>query len=125
MNFTSLKDRKMTETLDNVKSSYNSSLANINDKTSKFNANVLAIAGDYSTKSLDDRVAFMETMLGAKSLGGAMEAHAEYAKTCYESFVALGQLYSNLAKEAFKPLEIASPDLPSAKVISSSAAFLI
>jgi hypothetical protein len=101
----------MTEYFDNVKDSYDSHLGN---KTSKLSADVLAIvseARDYSKNSLGDRLAFLERMLKAKSFDGAMEAQAEYAKTCYEGFVAeatkMGELYSNLAKEAFNPSAMA------------------
>jgi hypothetical protein len=40
-----------------------------------------------------------------------IQIHSEYAKTSYEGFVAqakkMGELYSDLAKEAFKPIETA------------------
>jgi len=44
-----------------------------------------------------------------KSLDKAIEVQSEYAKTAYEDYTAqvtkLGQLYSELAKEAFRPYE--------------------
>ena len=50
-------------------------------------------------------------LLGAKSFDSVIQIHSEYAKTSYESFVAqakkMGELYSDLAKEFFKPIETA------------------
>ena len=44
-----------------------------------------------------------------KSLDKAIEAQTEFAKSAYETFVAESQkiagLYSDLAKQTFKPLE--------------------
>ena len=48
-------------------------------------------------------------VLGVKSPDKAIEVQSEYAKTAYEGYVThaskLGELYTNLAKEAFKPYE--------------------
>jgi hypothetical protein len=64
---------------------------------------------DYSKKSFERSSAFLEKLLGAKSYDGAIELHSEYWKSSYAGFVAqatkLGELYANLAKEAFKPFE--------------------
>ncbi|MGH9776706.1 MAG: phasin family protein, partial [Candidatus Acidiferrales bacterium] len=64
---------------------------------------------DYSKKALDNNSAFLEKLLGAKSYDTAIQIHSEYWKTSYASFVAqatkMGELYSSLAKEAFKPVE--------------------
>jgi hypothetical protein len=44
-----------------------------------------------------------------RSLDKAIEVQSEYARMAYEGYVAhaskLGELYTNLAKEAFKPYE--------------------
>jgi phasin family protein len=68
-------------------------------------------ATDYSKKSLESSTAFFEKLLGAKSLDKAIEIQTEYAKTAYESFVAqatkFGEIYTNIAKEAYKPVEAA------------------
>jgi hypothetical protein len=64
---------------------------------------------DYSKKSFEDGTAALEKLLGAKSLEKALEIQSEYAKTAYEGFVAeatkLGELYTDLAKESYKPFE--------------------
>ena len=64
---------------------------------------------DYSKKSFEEGSAAFENLLGAKSLEKAIEVQSEYVKTSYESFVAeaakLGELYTDLAKESYKPFE--------------------
>jgi hypothetical protein len=65
--------------------------------------------GDYTKKSYEDSRAFVEKLSGAKSIDKALEMQTEYAKSCYETFMADSQkiagLYSDLAKQTFKPLE--------------------
>ncbi|TIT91793.1 MAG: phasin family protein, partial [Mesorhizobium sp.] len=48
-------------------------------------------------------------LFSAKSFDKAIEIQSDYAKQSYESFVAeaakIGDLYAELAKEAYKPFE--------------------
>jgi phasin family protein len=64
---------------------------------------------DYTKRSFEDGTKTMENLLGAKSLDKAFEVQTEYAKAAYESYVSevtkLGELYSDLAREAFKPYQ--------------------
>jgi phasin family protein len=64
---------------------------------------------DYSKKVFEQSTAATEKLLGAKSLEKAIEVQSDYAKTAYETFVAeatkLGELYADLAREAYKPFE--------------------
>lgn len=64
---------------------------------------------DYSKKTAECSIAAWEKLMGAKSLEKAMEVQSEYMKSSYEDFVAeatkLGELYADLAKEAYKPFE--------------------
>ena len=64
---------------------------------------------DYSKKAFEDGTAAMEKLFGVKSFEKAIELQTEYAKTAYEGFVAeatkIGELYADLAKEAYKPFE--------------------
>ena len=70
---------------------------------------IAAEFADYSKKSFEDGSAALEKLIGAKSLDKAIEVQSEYVKTAYEGFVAqstkLGELYTDLAKETYKPLE--------------------
>ena len=65
--------------------------------------------GDYTKKSFEDTRSFVEKLSGVKSLDKAIEAQTEFAKSAYETFVADSQkiagLYTDLAKQTFKPLE--------------------
>ncbi len=74
--------------------------------------NAQAIASevvDYSKKSFEESATAWEKLMSAKSLEKAMEVQSEYLKSSYEDFVAqstkLGELYVDLAKEAYKPFE--------------------
>jgi hypothetical protein len=64
---------------------------------------------DYSKKSFEDGSSAVERLLGAKTLDKAIEVQSDYFKNAYEGFVAqatkLGELYVDLAKEAYKPYE--------------------
>jgi hypothetical protein len=72
---------------------------------------IAAETADYSKKSIESNSAFVEKLLSAKSLDDAVQIQSEHAKSAYEGFVAqatkLGELYTILAKEAFKPMESA------------------
>ncbi|MET0538508.1 MAG: phasin family protein [Xanthobacteraceae bacterium] len=64
---------------------------------------------DYSKKTFEQSTAATEKLIGAKSLDKAFEVQTDYLRNCYEGFVAeatkLGELYSDVAREAYKPFE--------------------
>jgi len=64
---------------------------------------------DYSKKSFEDSTAAFEKLMGAKTIEKAIEVQSEYFKSAYEGFVSeaskIGDLYSDLAKETYKPIE--------------------
>ncbi len=64
---------------------------------------------DYSRNVFEQGTATAERLIGAKSLDKAFEVQSDYARSSYEGFVAkatkLGELYADLAKEAYKPFE--------------------
>ena len=66
-------------------------------------------AADFAKKSFEQSTATVEKLLGAKTLDKAIEIHTDFLKTSYEGFVAqstkIGELYANVAKDAFKPYE--------------------
>ena len=77
-----------------------------------FQKSVQAIAvemTDYSKKAFEDGAAATEKLFAAKSLEKAVELQSDYFKTAYEGFVSqtakLGELYTALAQEAYKPFE--------------------
>lgn len=67
---------------------------------------------DYSKKAFENASSAFEKMVGAKSLDVAMQIQTDYSKTAFEGYVAqmtkMGEMYTNLAKEAFKPVEQAA-----------------
>jgi hypothetical protein len=70
---------------------------------------IAAETTDYSKKSVEAGSAFVEKLLGVKKFDEAISLQQDFAKTSYEGFVAqvskLGELYTNVAKEAYKPVE--------------------
>ena len=70
---------------------------------------IAAESSEYSKKSFENSSAFVEKLLGAKSIETAIQIQSEYTKTFFEGLVGYvtktGELYSNLAKEAFKPID--------------------
>ena len=74
---------------------------------------------DYSKRVFEQGTAASERLLGAKSLDKAFEVQSDYVKSSYEGFVAqatkLGELYADLAKEAYKPFEGQFGKIPAAK----------
>ncbi|WP_454917552.1 phasin family protein [Xanthobacter sediminis] len=66
---------------------------------------------DYTKSSFEQGTAALEKLLGAKSVDQAIEIQQAYLKSAYEGAVAqatkLGELYTELAKETYKPLESA------------------
>ena len=88
----------------------NAELAAKNFATFQKSAQAIAVeVADYSKKSFEDGSAAFEQLIGAKSLDKAIEVQTTYFKNAYEAFVAeatkLGGLYSDLAKDAYKPFE--------------------
>lgn len=74
---------------------------------------------NYSKKSAESSAAAWERLLSAKSAQSAMEVQTEFLKASYEDFVAeatkLGELYIDLARDAYKPFEGALPKATSMK----------
>lgn len=72
-------------------------------------AQVIAVElADYSKKAFEDGSAAAEKLFHAKSLEKAVEVQSDYVKA-YEGFAAqtakIGALYTDLAREVFKPFE--------------------
>jgi len=100
----------MTKGSDSIQDAGNGQL---NGMTLDFTTTLQAIfteGADYTKKSVETRMALVEKLLGAKSLETVIQIQSEYAKSAYADFVAqatkMGELHSNLAKAAFKPVEL-------------------
>lgn len=73
-------------------------------------AQAIAIeVADYSKSSFELGTSTLEKLLGAKTFEQAMEIQQGYLKSTYEALMAemnkIGGLYSDLAKDAYKPFE--------------------
>lgn len=66
-------------------------------------------AAEYSKKSYMDGVAHLEALSSAKSPDVAFELQATYMRTAYEGAIAgmsrIGDMYVDLARNAYKPFE--------------------
>ena len=66
---------------------------------------------DYSKKSFEDGSALVEKLLATKTIDKAIEVQSAYVKSSYETYLArmtkIGELYADLAKESYKPVETA------------------
>lgn len=66
-------------------------------------------ATEYSKKSFEDSSAFVTKLSGVKQIDEAVEMQNEFAKASYEGFVAqatkFSELYADVAKKAFRPVE--------------------
>jgi hypothetical protein len=60
---------------------------------------IVAEGTDYTKKSVETHLALVEKLGGAKSLDTVVQIQSEFAKK-------MGELYSDLAKAAFKPVEL-------------------
>jgi hypothetical protein len=64
---------------------------------------------DYTKKSAESSAAAWEKLVSAKSLEKAVEVQSEYVRSSYEDFIAeatkLGELYTDLARQAYRPFE--------------------
>jgi hypothetical protein len=92
----------MIKGFDGVRNSNIAQLSTVAMPDSAVTSNMLAIVAevtDYSKQYLDNRAAFVEKLLGAKSFDSAVRIQSEYAKTSFEGIVVqatkMGELYSN------------------------------
>lgn len=64
---------------------------------------------DYTKRSFEDGSQTLEKLMAVKSVEQAVEIQTTYAKRAYDDYMQqmtkLGGMYSELAKEAYKPVE--------------------
>jgi hypothetical protein len=70
---------------------------------------IAAESADYSKRAFEESTAAMEKLFSAKSIESAIEIQQSYLKSAYDGFVTqatkMSELYTDLAKEAYKPYE--------------------
>lgn len=64
---------------------------------------------DYSKRAFEDGTSTFEKLASAKSLEQALEIQTSFAKRAYDDYMhqmaKIGSMYTNLAKDAYKPVE--------------------
>jgi len=64
---------------------------------------------DYSKRAFEDGTSTLEKLMSAKSLEQAVEIQTSFAKRAYDDYMhqmtKIGGMYTNLAKDAYKPVE--------------------
>ena len=112
----------MAYNLDDFQSFSKAQLEAATSSSSSFAKSLQTIAAEtteYSKKAFEDGAAFLEKLRGAKSFESAIQIQSEYAKASSAAFIAqtkkIGELYSNLFKEAFKPVETVIAKVQSSK----------
>jgi hypothetical protein len=77
--------------------------------TSKGVQTIAVEATDYAKKSFEAGTATIEKLAGVKTMDKAIEIQSDYVKSAFEAAVAqmtkMGELYTALAKDAYKPFE--------------------
>ncbi|MCC3243954.1 phasin family protein [Methylocystis sp. WRRC1] len=80
---------------------------------------IAAETTDYSKKSFEKSRLLAEKLISVKKIDEAFQLQTDFAKSAYEDFVAeatkIGELYSSMAKEAFKPMESVTKTFTSAE----------
>ena len=87
--------------------------------TSKGVQTIAVEATDYAKKSFEAGTATLEKLAGVKTFDKALEIQADLVKNSFEGAVAqltkMGELYTALAKDAYKPFEgIVAKSVPAA-----------
>jgi phasin family protein len=70
---------------------------------------ITAKVTDYAKKAVDDATHVLEQLAASKSVEQAIEIQSQYAKKAYDTWVAeaskLSEIYLNMARDAYKPVE--------------------
>jgi Phasin protein len=119
-------DDIMTKGVDSIQHAFNVQLNPETTKLPSFGTilqTIVAEGTDYTKKSIDKHTVFAEKLLDAKSLDTMIQIQSEYARSSYTDFAAQGakmrELYSDLAKACFKPIELTMSNMPSTKQSAS------
>jgi len=90
------------------KESFDAAVRSYREANKGFQA-IFAEMTDYSKKAFADATHAFEQLVGVKSVEQVIEIQSQYAKKAYDNYIAevskLGEMYANLARSAYKPLE--------------------
>jgi hypothetical protein len=72
--------------------------------------NIVSETGDYAKQSFEKRRVLTGKLFGVKKIDELIQLQSEFAKEAYDDFLTqatkIGKLCSDLATEAFKPIEV-------------------
>ena len=90
------------------KDGFDAAVSSFGEANKGFQAIAAEIAS-YSKKSFEDGTRAFEQLIGAKSFEQAFEIQSQYAKRAFDAYVTqtakLGQMYVDLARGAYTPVE--------------------
>jgi hypothetical protein len=90
------------------KDGFDAAVSSIGEANKGFQA-IAAEISAYSKKSFEDGTRAFEQLIGAKSFEQAVEIQSQFAKKAFDAYLAqtakLGQMYVDLARSAYKPVE--------------------
>lgn len=90
------------------KEGFEKSARSYQEVTEGFQAVTAEMTG-YWKKVFEDATRAFEQLAGVKSVEQALEIQSQYAKKAYETHIAqmtkLGEMYADMARNAFKPFE--------------------
>lgn len=90
------------------KDGFEASVRSMGEWSKGFQA-IAAELTDFSKKAFEDGTRAFEELTGAKSAEQAFEIQSQYAKKCYDTYMAefskLGEMYVGMAQDAYKPVE--------------------
>jgi hypothetical protein len=70
---------------------------------------IAAEMSDYTKRAFEDGTATFEKLLSAKSIEQVVEIQTSYTKRAYDEYMQqmtkVGSMYTNLSKDAYKPVE--------------------
>lgn len=102
----------MTKSFDEIQKMGRANLDSAVTSFGEVNRGFQAIASemsDYGKKAFEDGAKTFEQLIGCKSIEQAVDVQTTYARKAYDDYVAqmskLGEMYADLAKEAYRPVE--------------------
>jgi hypothetical protein len=73
---------------------------------------IVAETAEYSKKAYEANVAHIEKLMSVKSFEAAIELNTSFAKSAMEGYLSelnkLGELYSDIAKQTYEPVQTAA-----------------
>jgi hypothetical protein len=101
-----LREDVVTKEFNSIQQSGNGQLDGVTMDLSSFSTVLQALfaeGADYTKKSMETRLAFVEKLVGAKSLETVIQIQSDYAKTAYAAFIAQA---TKIGRTPFHPRQV-------------------